>query len=148
MILDIVDRGHHYADMHPLFGRAFEFLRTTDLKTLAPGRHELEGERLYLSIDDAVGRGRAHARLEHHRRYIDIQLCLSGEEHFGWLPLGCCNTRDGQFDPTLDIGFFEDQPQSWIHLAQGTFVVFFPADAHAPLAGTGPVRKAVMKVGV
>ena len=146
MILDVLERGHHYADLHPLFGRAFDFLRGTDLSALPPGRHELEGERLYLSIDAAVGRGREHARLEHHRRYIDIQLCLSGEEHFGWLPRGCCNIRDGEFDPTLDIGFFADEPQMWIPLAQGNFVIFFPADAHAPLAGTGPVRKAVMKV--
>ena len=146
MILDIVDRGHHYADMHPLFGRAFEFLRATDVDALPPGRHELEGERLYLLIDDVVGRGRADARLEHHRRYIDIQLCLSGDEHIGWLPLGCCNKRDGEFDAARDIGFFNDAPQTWIHLAQGTFTIFFPADAHAPLAGAGPVRKAVLKV--
>lgn len=146
MILDLVDRGHQYADLHPLFGRAFEFLRATDLASLPPGRHDIEGERLYLSIDDAVGRGREHARLEHHRQYIDIQLCLSGDEHIGWLPLGCCNTRAGEFDPKLDIGFFVDQPHTWFQLAQGHFAILFPADAHAPLAGTGPVRKAVMKV--
>ena len=146
MILDVLERGHHYADLHPLFGRAFEFLRGTDLGALPAGRHELEGERLYLSIDSAVGRGREHARLEHHRRYIDIQLCIAGDEQFGWLPLGCCNTRDGEFDPKLDIGFFLDEPQTWVPLVQRNFVIFFPADAHAPLAGTGPVRKAVMKV--
>ena len=30
----------------------------------------------------------------------------------------------------------------------GSFAVFFPADAHAPLAGDGDVRKAVVKVAV
>lgn len=148
MILDILERGHHYAAMHPLFGRAFEFLRSTDLASLPAGRHDIEGERLYVSVDDVNGRGREHARLEHHRRYIDIQVCVAGDEQIGWLPLGCCNKRAGDFDPALDIGFFEDRPGNWLALPPGAFTIFFPADAHAPLAGTGRVRKAIAKVMV
>lgn len=148
MILDVLDRGHHYLEMHPLFGKAFAFLRNTDLMQLAPGRHDIEGDRLYVSIDQEVGRGHEGARLEHHRRYIDIQVCLEGDEQIGWLPLGCCNERTEPFDPARDVGFFKERPHSWISLTPGTFAVFFPADAHAPLAGTGPVRKAIVKVMV
>ena len=148
MILDVRERGHHYAELHPLFPRAFAFLRDTDLAALAPGRHAIDGDRLFVSVDHTDGRGRDGARLEHHRRYIDIQVCIDGDEQIGWLPLGCCNRRAGEFDTDRDVGFFDDLPHSWISLTPGTFAVFFPADAHAPLAGIGPVRKAVVKVFV
>ena len=146
MILDAIDRGHHYAEMHPLFGRAFEYLRNTDLRSLSPGRHELDGDRLFVLVDEGEGRGHGGSPLEHHRRYIDIQVCIEGDEQIGWLPLGCCNRRSGSFDATKDVGFFDDPPHTWFTLSPGTFVVFFPADAHAPLGGAGPVRKAVVKV--
>jgi biofilm protein TabA len=58
--------------------RAFAFLRTTDLPALAPGRHQIDGDRLYASIDRLSGRGLAGARLECHRRQIDIQLTIEG----------------------------------------------------------------------
>ncbi len=145
MILDTVARAHHYVDLHPQFARAFAFLRDLDLAALHPGRHEIDGDRIYLSIDHVEGRGGA-ARLEHHRRYIDIQIAIEGDERIGWMPVECCQDRDGPFDATRDIGFFLEEPHSWLTLRPGTFAIFFPADAHAPLAGTGPIRKAIVKV--
>ena len=146
MILDTLLRSHHYEELHPLFSRAFALLRSMDLQGLDPGRHEIDGERLYLSIDHEHGRGHAHARLEHHRRYIDIQVCIEGDERIGWMPVECCQDRDGQFDSSRDVGFFLEEPHTWMTLRPGTFTIFFPADAHAPLAGAGPVKKAVVKV--
>lgn len=146
MILDTIQRSHHYEELHPLFARAFGMLRSLDLAALAAGRHEIDGDRLYLSIDHVQGRTPAGARLEHHRRYIDIQVCIEGEDRIGWMPVECCQNRDGAFDPTLDVGFFLEEPHSWLTLRPGTFAVFFPADAHAPLAGAGAVKKAIMKV--
>ena len=57
MILDTLANSSRYAHMHGGLARAFEFLATTDLAPLAPGRHEIEGDRLYVSIDHKHGRG-------------------------------------------------------------------------------------------
>jgi beta-galactosidase beta subunit len=46
-----------------------------------------------------------------------------------------------------DIGFVKDQPTLWIPVPPGSFAVFFPEDGHAPLAGDGPLRKIVLKIG-
>ncbi len=148
MILDTLARGHHYVDLHPQFARAFGCLKELDLAALSPGRHEIDGERIYLLIDHVEGRGAAAARLEHHRRYIDIQVAIEGDELIGWMPVECCQDRDGEFDTERDVGFFLEEPHSWVTLRPGSFAIFFPADAHAPLAGTGPVKKAIMKVMV
>jgi biofilm protein TabA len=146
VILDTLQRGHHYEELHPQFARAFALLRSMDLAALDPGRHEIDGDRLYLSIDHAAGRGRGGARLEHHRRYIDIQVAIEGDEYIGWMPVECCQDRDGEFDADRDVGFFLEEPHSWLTLRPGTFAIFFPADAHAPLAGSGAIKKAVVKV--
>ena len=146
MILDSLDEAERYVGVHPAFPRAFEFLRTTDLAALAPGRHAIDGDRIYLSIDHVSGRGQTDARLECHRRHIDVQLTIEGDERIGWAPLASCVTPDGLFDAARDVGFFADTPATWLAVPPGRFAVFFPADAHAPLAGTGGVKKAIVKI--
>ena len=148
MVLDRLDQAARYTPLHPSFARAFEFLLETDLATLTPGRHEIDGDSIYLSVDHVDGRGRAGARLEAHRVHIDIQLTIEGDEQIGWRPLTACKMADGGFDATRDIGFYRDRPDTWLVVPPGTFAIFFPEDAHAPLAGTGPVRKAIVKIRV
>jgi YhcH/YjgK/YiaL family protein len=146
MIIDTLGHAHRYTHLHPLFAPAFAFLAATDLKALPPGRRELDGQRLMASIDQVAGFGRERARLESHRRYIDIQVAFEGRDEIGWRPLAECQTVDEAYDEARDVGFWKDRPDSWILLPPGRFVIFFPEDAHAPLAGSGPVRKAVMKI--
>jgi len=148
MIIDTLERAHRYSQLHPLFAPAFAFLVSTDLKALTSGRRELDGQRLIASIDHVTGLGRDRARLEAHRRYIDIQVAFEGWDEIGWRPLGACQQVDEIYDETRDVGFWKDPPDSWIVLPLGRFAIFFPEDAHAPLAGIGAVRKAVMKIAV
>jgi beta-galactosidase beta subunit len=35
---------------------------------------------------------------------------------------------------------------TWVAVPPGSFAIFFPHDAHAPLGGEGRVKKAVVKV--
>lgn len=132
--------------MHAGFARAFEFLATTDLAALAPGRHDIDGDRLYVSIDHKDGRGEDGARLEAHRRYIDIQYTIDGDELIGWMPIARTTGPDGEFNEAKDVGFFADRPTTWVAVPPGSFAIFFPHDAHAPLAGLGPLKKAIVKV--
>ena len=147
MILDTLVQSGRYAGLHPSFPRAFDFLATTSLGSLAPGRHEIDDDRLFVLIDRQDGRGRDGARLEAHRRYIDIQLTLEGLEEIGWLPLAACEAR-GDFDETKDIVFFDAAPRVWLPVPPGSFAIFFPEDAHAPLAGRGRLLKAIVKAAV
>jgi len=43
---------------------------------------------------------------------------------------------------------FADQPSTFVSVPPGSFTIFFPHDAHAPLAGPGRLKKAVVKVAV
>lgn len=146
MILDVLERSARYAALHPLFRQAFDFLASPGLAARPAGRVPLIDDRLFVLIDEPDGRGRAGARLEAHRRYIDIQLTLEGTEQIGWRPIGDCRTEDGPFAADRDIGFFRDRPDTWLVIPAGHFAIFYPEDAHAPLAGDGRVKKAVAKI--
>ena len=145
MILDALESGRRYAKDHPLFGRAFAFLRRRGLARLAPGRYEL-GAGMYAVV--ARDRGRGKAVLEAHRKFIDIQYVVAGTEQIGWQALERCRRSGKGYSRAKDIEFFRGAPAAMFRVPAGMFAVFFPEDAHAPLAGRGWVRKVVVKVPV
>jgi YhcH/YjgK/YiaL family protein len=148
MILASLAEADRYVALHPLFAPAFAFLRNTDLKALAPGKHAVDGERIFAIVEACAGRTRAEAKLECHRRYIDIQLVLEGVDEMGWKPVAECTDPATDYDAARDIRFFNDSPSSWLPTPPGAFCLFFPDDAHAPLVSTGMIRKVVVKVAL
>ena len=160
MILDHLDNADRYATLHPGFARGFDFLRNALTSVPSPGRHELDGQRLFVMVADEQARGRAAAKLEVHRRYIDIQMMLPSSstsakpagasviEQIGWRPLKDCKDPESSFDESRDIQFFHDRPEMWLTLPSEVFAIFYPEDAHAPLAGESPLRKAIVKIAV
>ena len=148
MILDDLQFADRYLTLHPGFAAAFAALRSADLAAQAPGRYSLEGDRLALILVNEVGQGRTGVQLEAHRRYIDIQLVIAGDEEMGWRSISDCRqVTQGYSDETDDM-LFGDSPECWFRVPPGKFVIFFPEDTHAPLAGVGPLHKAVIKVAV
>ena len=146
MIFDHLENLHRYEALNDGFAKASAFLRREDLPELPDGRCEIDGENVYARILREDGRGRDEATLEGHRKYIDIQCCISGTDEMGWKPTAHC-TGDGQgFDEANDLEFFSDKPDTWVTVPPGTFAIFFPSDAHAPMGGVGPLHKVVVKV--
>jgi YhcH/YjgK/YiaL family protein len=148
MIFDQLARAERYAPLHPGFRAGFAFLRRPDLLDLETGKYELDGEAVFALINRDPGRGRSGARLETHRKYIDIQLLVAGSEEIGWRPTESCRQVTEPYSDARDVAFFADEPAAWINLPVGSFMIFYPEDAHAPLASTGPNVKAVIKVAV
>jgi len=148
MILDRLDRLVVYGALHERISRAVRFVEETDLASLPEGRHVVDGEEVFALVSVSTGRGRSASPLEAHRRYLDIQCVLAGQDVIGYSPREDCRSVRDPYAAARDIEFFTDAPQSWMTLPAGTFALFLPTDAHAPLAGEGPVRKVVIKVRV
>ena len=145
MILARLEQADRYLALHPDFAAAIAFLRGHPLSDLPQGRIEIAGA-MYAMISRSPTRQRSEARLEAHRRYIDIQYVIAGVEEMGWSARSRCQQPHGQYDAEKDIEFFADVPDSFVTVLPGEFVVFFPDDAHAPLIGTGEIHKVVIKV--
>ena len=146
MILDTLANAERYFALHPLFPVAFDFLRSTDLLKLTPGQHPVQGKDIFAIAETATGRSRSEAQLECHRKYIDIQLVLQGIDEMGWKPVRECHEPVADYRADHDIQFFSDAPGSWIATPAGSFCLFFPEDAHAPLVSKGEIRKIIIKI--
>lgn len=148
MILDLISNASRYISLHPGFAEAFDWFARIEPGRLDVGRHEIDGQRLFALVARDPGKGRQAARLESHRRYIDIQITFAGNEEIGHRPLSECRSPEVAFLPDNDVAFYAERPDSWFALPPGRFGIFFPDDAHAPLAGSGELHKAVVKVAV
>ncbi len=148
MIVDSLERINRHQSLLEGIAAVSEFLRTHRLEALPAGRHPVSGDDLWVGISDDQGRGLEGAVLEAHRRFADVQVALGPGERIGWKPLARCCTIKTAYDAKRDLEFFADPPDLWFDLPPGVFALFLPEDAHAPLAGVGPVRKAVFKIRI
>jgi YhcH/YjgK/YiaL family protein len=148
MILDTLDHRMQYASLGKSLADALDFLASQDFSSVAPGRIDLRGEALYALVQQYTTRPATQGAWEAHRRYIDIQYLVLGEERIFFSPLDRMQTQDyipeKDFVPMTGRGMLLD-------LSAGTFVVFFPQDAHMPgLAVDMPVavKKVVVKIRI
>lgn len=147
MILDTLENAAHYTGFREGFSEAFGFLAQPGLTELPDGKHEISGDQVYAIIDHRPGRKVSEGQLEGHRKYLDIQYVISGDESMGWCPrTGLTNAME--YDEARDLEFFEGHPQSVVRVPPGSFAVFLPTDAHLPLIGDGLIHKVVVKVAL
>src|SRR4051812_20470544 len=105
MVFDRIENAGLYENMHPLFPRAFEFLRN-EAHNKDVGKHVLDGERLFALIATVPGRGRDGAKLEAHQRYIDIQYVIKGTDDIGLKPTSRCEQVELAYDPAVECALF------------------------------------------
>lgn len=148
MIIDRLENAARYFPLHPGLAAAFRFLAETDLAALPVGSQELDGPRLRVDVLHAPAKTRDKIKLEVHRRFIDVQFLISGQEQFGWRLTSECRQAEAAYDPVKDRILYTDEPDAWFPLLPGMFAIFFPEDAHGPMLGEGELRKAVVKVAV
>lgn len=145
MILDSLENSALYEPMHPLFARAFEFLRN-EVQGLPSGKHVIEGDRLFALVSTSPPRGRDGTKLEAHRKYIDIQYIIKGTDVMGLKPTCECAQIDDQYNPQTDMAVVLDRPTNWVTVPQGSFTIFYPDDSHAPRASDQETTRAIVKV--
>ena len=146
MILDSLKNKAQYAVLHPRFQTVFDFIDSHDLASMECGRHDIDGDNIFVNVSELELRPRSAAALEVHNEYIDIQVVFGGEEEFGWSPRSELKTPREEFDTERDIQFFLDTPQTFYSVREGQFTILLPEDAHAPMLGSGHVRKLIFKV--
>jgi YhcH/YjgK/YiaL family protein len=148
MVLDALLNAQRYYTMHPLFEQAFRFLQETDLMALSLGQQAIVGQDLFAIIAEGTGVTEKDAKLEVHRKYIDIQYIISGTDHMGWKSLALCEEPNDPYTPERDAAFFPDKTSNWFDVPAGYFTIFYPNDAHAAMVTEQTVRKVVLKIAV
>jgi len=147
MILDTLKRHAAYHALNPRLAKAFTYLWNTDLKALPEGKHAIDGDDIFINVMSGDLKQPQDAPLEAHDKYIDIQVLITGEEErYGWRARAACTSPRGEMSVEKDALFFDDRPDTSFTLRTGEFVIFFPDDVHAPMMGSGHVKKCIVKV--
>lgn len=147
MIVDFLENCERYYSVNQKFKKAFEFIKKTDFNNIKCGKYEIDGQNIYMNIDEYTTK--TNSKPEYHKKYIDIQFLISGEELIGYCPLTDLVETD-EFNEKKDIGFGFGVVD-YIKIKKGQFVILFPDDAHQPCMAYGNpknVKKAVIKVKV
>ncbi len=149
MIVTDLEHIEEQLRMTPELKKAVDFLKRTDLSRLPDGRTEIDGDRVfaltqrYETVNDAI------LKFEHHQKYIDIQVIVSGVEVIGWTDAGRLEVTK-PYDKEKDVCFGKAAAWTPVRLDAGQLAVFWPSDAHAPKQCAGApasVMKVVVKVG-
>lgn len=148
MILDSLKNLESYIALNPNFAKAVEFVKNNDLSGLPLGRNEICGDDVFANVMEVKPRSRAEAPIEIHRKYIDIQIPVSGDEVMGYTPLE--ELPEMEFDETADAALYPVglAARDYFNVKRGQFVIFFPQDGHAPAVTAEPLKKIVLKVAV
>ena len=120
---------------------------------------EIGGVPMILQVMDLETKPRETCNPEIHRKYVDLQLFISGgpEVSTFFTDRGEETVKDDQLNSPRDILFYENRPgtaklEGSVIMEPGSYAIYFPWDVHIPgqCDANGPTkyRKIVLKVPV
>lgn len=149
MILDKIENAERYKGINELLYEGLKFLAENDFKETETGKFYLKDDLLYAMVNEYETKSENECKLESHKKYIDIQFIVIGEENIGHI------TYKGQvptvpYNSEKDITFFDGEV-NMLTLREGMFAIFYPDDLHQPgieVEKKAMVKKVVVKVRV
>ena len=149
MIYDRLENLPAYTALAPeVMPQIVEFLGKCGAGEISEGRHELDGDRLFVNVQSYDTKEFNAELLEYHKKYVDVQLLLAGNETLYYAPAGTAVTKE--YSCENDCGF-NRVPETALplKLEVGNFVLLLPEEGHLPGVGDGSgVVKAVVKISV
>ncbi|WP_374951311.1 YhcH/YjgK/YiaL family protein [Mucilaginibacter sp.] len=141
------DKQYH-ADK-ALWDKVFTYLATTNLDSIAPGKYPIDGDKAFASVTKGPSKELDKAGWESHRKYIDLQYVIEGQEKIGVVTIDKA-TVSKPYNETSDGANYTAEGEYYT-ASPGTFFLFFPADVHRPnikVDGFDVVKKIVIKIKV
>lgn len=136
-----------YRGISSALDTAIDYLSSADLKQLAKGRNEVDGDEVFINRFDYTTLSLEEAAWEGHVQYADIHVLLSGEERIG--VTNAARLTVTSRDEENDFVGYEGPVETWFTMHPGDILVVFPEDVHmvkVQLNGPVLVEKAVFKV--
>ncbi|WP_439182609.1 YhcH/YjgK/YiaL family protein [Carboxylicivirga taeanensis] len=136
---------------------ALEYLSKTDLSNIfagvkkdAPVEIEIDGRKVFAIFQTYETKSISEAKIEGHKKYIDIQYIHKGTEQILVAPINRV-IKEAAYDATNDLHFPKVADYSSFRLTAGTGCILYPEDLHAPcisIDAPTKVEKIVIKVAV
>ena len=148
MIFDTLDNVNNYEGLGRVY-TALKFLSETDFSKIDLGRYELDGDNIFYMVQ-SYDTDPDKTISEAHKKYIDIQYMVEGEEIIGVADI----SEDKELTEAKeenDVWFYDCKTEP-LTLSAGKYMVLYPNDLHCPGVATNGTaltcRKVVVKVKV
>ncbi|WP_025122936.1 MULTISPECIES: N-acetylneuraminate anomerase [unclassified Serratia (in: enterobacteria)] len=135
--------------LSPALANILNTVRQYDLPGLPLGRHEIDGDRVFMNVMELMTEPAESKRAELHQEYLDIQILIGGEERIDFGLPDSWESSD-HYDESKDLQWLDIKrnPQT-LNLTPGMYAIFFPLEPHKPgcqLAEPKHIKKVVVKV--
>ena len=151
MIKDNIKNFEKYKDLPERVKIRLRYLKDTDFSVLKNGKYNILTDEVYANIQDYSSKPLSDGKFEAHKRFIDIQYIVEGEERIGIGDLKNF-TESTNYDKEKDIVFLSENNKNkneLINIKANEFAIFTPNDAHMPsieVKSRNHVKKIVVKV--
>lgn len=145
MIFDKINKLRQYDIVSD---KVLDFLFNLDENT-PEGRYDID-EKTYVNVETYETKSHEICFPEAHKRYIDIQVVLSGHERLDFDNIEKLTVKQ-EYNEERDVMFFEiPERMNSVNLSKGYFAMLYPHDAHRPQMRITDepekVKKAVIKI--
>ena len=89
-----------------------DYILQHDFSRLMAGRITLDGDDLFINLDEVELKPKEEQRLEFHKGYIDVQVPLLQPETMGWTALSDLGKPDIAYNPTLTVASISKRQRS------------------------------------
>jgi YhcH/YjgK/YiaL family protein len=149
MIFDKINNFEQYHCMHKHFAEVSRFIEAAPHTERSDGKYEINDQGAYAVIETYETMDVSDCFIECHRKYIDVQVVFEGIEQVGVCHRSSCEALP--YDEEKDFQKLEGDVDL-VALGAGSFMIFYPDDAHMPRiryeGAAGRVKKAVFKIPV
>ncbi len=149
MIIDKIENFEIYP-FGSTWKRIFEFLSTLTPRS-EDKKYTIEGDDIFAIVMSYQTSNPQTATFESHKKYIDIQTVITGQEKFECTFIDKLDIIE-HYDTKKDVTLYKraESGQICVDVSKGTFVMLYPHDAHIAglMVGTESqlVKKVVVKV--
>jgi len=147
MIYGTIEKEETYDFLTDRLKKCFAYIKEHSLEAMELGRYELEGDDLYMNLQELETQPLEGKPFEAHRRYLDLHYIVSGAERIDVNFLG--RMRQETYHEDRDLAVLTGEPSGSVLLKKGDFMICWPVDAHRPAGMENApqrIRKAVFKI--
>jgi YhcH/YjgK/YiaL family protein len=144
MIFDNIKNIKLYTSISPRVKTALEYLSKTDFSKITAGKYELDGNNIFVLVQEYQTIPREQGKWEFHKNYIDIQYIYEGVEQMGFGDVDTMKTSV-PYDAGNDIAFVAGEGD-FATVGKDSYCIFFPNDAHMPKVAVNNVPSKIKKI--
>ena len=151
MVIDKIENAHLYTNLSPRIAKALEVLKDKSILEKENGKYPIDGDNIFCLVQRYDTRTPDTGNLEAHKKYIDVQYVVSGEEIINHIDPKGLEVRKPYDDSIDKILFHPPARMNPVVLTGGMFGIYWPDDAHMAcmqVAGPAKVHKVVVKVRI